>query len=87
MNRPLPANDRQRGGRWSLSRLLGVFAPFSDIDTVGDAPMHYRLGAVHILRNTNLGSRETPPHCNIVINWQDPPPPGNIVINFDNPSM
>ena len=34
VNHPLPANDRQRGGRWSLSRLLGVFAPFSDIDTV-----------------------------------------------------
>ena len=34
------------------------------------------LGAVHILRNTNLGSRETPPtpHCNIVINQEDPPP-------------
>ena len=31
------------------------------------------LGAVHILRNTNLGSRETPP-CNIVVNWEDPPP-------------
>ena len=29
------------------------------------------LGAVHILHNTNLGSRETPPHCNIVINWAD----------------
>ena len=28
----------------------------------------FLLGAVHILRNTNLGSRETPPHCNIVIN-------------------
>ena len=31
------------------------------------------LGAVHILRNTNLGSRETPPHFNIVINREDPP--------------
>ena len=32
------------------------------------------LGAVHILRNTNLGSRETPPPlCNIVINWEDRP--------------
>ena len=33
----------------------------------------YSLGAVHILRNTNLGSRETPPpHCNIVINGEPP---------------
>ena len=47
VNHPLPANDRQRGGRWSLSRLLGVFAPFSDIDTVRDALMHYRLRCNH----------------------------------------
>ena len=33
------------------------------------------LGAVHLLRNTNSGSWETPPPlCNIVINWEDPPP-------------
>ena len=31
-------------------------------------------GAVHILRNTNLGFREAPPLCNIVINWGDHPP-------------
>ena len=33
-------------------------------------------GAVHILRNTNLGSGEPPPPppCNIVINREDPPP-------------
>ena len=47
VNHPLPANDRQRGGRWSLSRLLGVFAPFSDIDTVRDALMHFRLRCNH----------------------------------------
>ena len=40
VNHPLPANDRQRGGRWSLSRLLSVFAPFSDIDAMKDAPIN-----------------------------------------------
>ena len=43
------------------------------------------LGAIDILHNTNLGSQETPPHCNIVINREDPPTPCQIVINFDNP--
>ena len=33
----------------------------------------YSLGAVHILRNTNLGSQETPAPCNIVINFDNPP--------------
>ena len=45
----------------------------------------FYLGAVHILRNTNLGSRDTPhPHCNIVI-YREDHTPCNIVINFDNP--
>ena len=50
----------------------------ADLDT-------YTFGAVHILRNTNLGSRETPPPpCNIVIN-REAPPLCSIVINFNDP--